>query len=230
MVTTDDLLVFVRSWKEKLSQRIKYLNCSLDVVCITQEVFTVRNTERSGKGQASYSLGSQETPRDLEQHERRGDAQDSSGLLGCSGRMAHCGVRAQLTLASKALKLARACGLNQIRPPQPLPSRVPRAVTSSTSNKRLALPNVSSSSYDVPRLPTSPRPDLIPSPCPAAKAQIPPPFSCLQCRIQTLQPVSHTGTSTVCHQCPSSLSPRQRHLLPSGLGRTTGPGVPPTSP
>lgn len=62
MVTTDDLLVFVRSWKEKLSQRIKYLNCSLDVVCITQEVFTVRNTERSGKGQASYSLGSQETP------------------------------------------------------------------------------------------------------------------------------------------------------------------------
>ncbi|XP_036034437.1 coiled-coil domain-containing protein 180 [Onychomys torridus] len=40
MVTTDDLLVFVRSWKEKLSQRIKYLNCSLDVVCITQEVFT----------------------------------------------------------------------------------------------------------------------------------------------------------------------------------------------
>ncbi|CAH6790355.1 Ccdc180 [Phodopus roborovskii] len=39
-VTTDDLLAFVRSWKEKLSQRIKYLNCSLDVVSITQEVFT----------------------------------------------------------------------------------------------------------------------------------------------------------------------------------------------
>ncbi|XP_057647171.1 coiled-coil domain-containing protein 180 [Chionomys nivalis] len=40
MVNTDDLLAFVRSWKEKLSQRIKYLNCSLDVVSITQEVFT----------------------------------------------------------------------------------------------------------------------------------------------------------------------------------------------
>lgn len=50
MVNTDDLLAFVRSWKEKLSQRIKYLNCSLDVVSITQEVFTVRSTERSGKG------------------------------------------------------------------------------------------------------------------------------------------------------------------------------------
>lgn len=73
--------------------------------------------------------------------------------------MAHCGVRAQLTLASKALKLARACGLNQIRPPQPLPSRVPRTVTSSASNKRLALPNVSSSSYDVPP-PRPPTPQL----------------------------------------------------------------------
>ncbi|EDL02385.1 mCG14146 [Mus musculus] len=40
IVTTDDLLAFVRSWKEKLSQRIKYLNCSLDMVSITQEVFT----------------------------------------------------------------------------------------------------------------------------------------------------------------------------------------------
>nr|XP_048276472.1 coiled-coil domain-containing protein 180 isoform X1 [Myodes glareolus] len=40
MANTDDLLAFVRSWKEKLSQRIKYLNCSLDVVSITQEVFT----------------------------------------------------------------------------------------------------------------------------------------------------------------------------------------------
>lgn len=50
MANTDDLLAFVRSWKEKLSQRIKYLNCSLDVVSITQEVFTVRSTDRSGKG------------------------------------------------------------------------------------------------------------------------------------------------------------------------------------
>uniref|UniRef100_A0A8D2DDX5 Coiled-coil domain containing 180 n=1 Tax=Sciurus vulgaris TaxID=55149 RepID=A0A8D2DDX5_SCIVU len=39
MVTTDDLLGFVRTWKEKLSQRIKYLNCSLDVVSATQDVY-----------------------------------------------------------------------------------------------------------------------------------------------------------------------------------------------
>ncbi|CAO2580667.1 Coiled-coil domain-containing protein 180 [Lemmus lemmus] len=38
-VNTDDLLAFVRSWKEKLNQRIKYLNCSLDVESITQDVF-----------------------------------------------------------------------------------------------------------------------------------------------------------------------------------------------
>ncbi|XP_069866287.1 coiled-coil domain-containing protein 180 isoform X1 [Dipodomys merriami] len=38
-VTTDDLLGFVRTWKEKLNQRIKYLNCSLDVVSVTQDVF-----------------------------------------------------------------------------------------------------------------------------------------------------------------------------------------------
>ncbi|XP_035294581.1 coiled-coil domain-containing protein 180 [Cricetulus griseus] len=40
MVAIDDLLAFIRSWKEKLSQRIKYLNCSLDSVSITREVFT----------------------------------------------------------------------------------------------------------------------------------------------------------------------------------------------
>uniref|UniRef100_A0A8C0WS46 Coiled-coil domain-containing protein 180 n=2 Tax=Castor canadensis TaxID=51338 RepID=A0A8C0WS46_CASCN len=39
VVTTDDLLGFVQTWKEKLSQRIKYLNCSLDMVSVTQEVF-----------------------------------------------------------------------------------------------------------------------------------------------------------------------------------------------
>ncbi|XP_051017528.1 coiled-coil domain-containing protein 180 [Acomys russatus] len=39
MVTTDDLLAFVRTWREKLSQRIKYLNCSLDMVSVTQDVF-----------------------------------------------------------------------------------------------------------------------------------------------------------------------------------------------
>ncbi|XP_023561251.1 coiled-coil domain-containing protein 180 [Octodon degus] len=38
VVTTDDLMGCIRTWKEKLSQRIKYLNCSLDTVSVTQEV------------------------------------------------------------------------------------------------------------------------------------------------------------------------------------------------
>lgn len=84
MVTTDDLLAFVRTWKEKLSLRIKYLNCSLDMVSITQEVFTVRNTEGWGGkgGQAVCRLGSQETTRDLVQHKGRGGSQASPDLLG----------------------------------------------------------------------------------------------------------------------------------------------------
>ncbi|XP_070107225.1 coiled-coil domain-containing protein 180 isoform X2 [Equus caballus] len=40
MVTTEDLLGFVQTWKEKLSQRIRYLNCRLDTVSVTQVVFT----------------------------------------------------------------------------------------------------------------------------------------------------------------------------------------------
>ncbi|XP_059957228.1 LOW QUALITY PROTEIN: coiled-coil domain-containing protein 180 [Mesoplodon densirostris] len=39
-VTTEDLLGLVRTWKEKLSQRIQYLNCKLDMVSVTQAVFT----------------------------------------------------------------------------------------------------------------------------------------------------------------------------------------------
>ncbi|KAF6327036.1 coiled-coil domain containing 180 [Rhinolophus ferrumequinum] len=39
-VTAEDLLGFVRTWKEKLSQRIQYLNCRLDRVTVTQTVFT----------------------------------------------------------------------------------------------------------------------------------------------------------------------------------------------
>ncbi|XP_033615019.1 coiled-coil domain-containing protein 180 isoform X5 [Fukomys damarensis] len=39
VVTTEDLLGCVRTWKEKLNQRIKYLNCSLDMVPVTQEVY-----------------------------------------------------------------------------------------------------------------------------------------------------------------------------------------------
>ncbi|XP_045636591.1 LOW QUALITY PROTEIN: coiled-coil domain-containing protein 180 [Ursus americanus] len=40
MVTSEDLLGFVQTWKEKLSQRIQYLNCKLDTVSVTQVVFT----------------------------------------------------------------------------------------------------------------------------------------------------------------------------------------------
>uniref|UniRef100_A0A8C3X0U9 Coiled-coil domain containing 180 n=1 Tax=Catagonus wagneri TaxID=51154 RepID=A0A8C3X0U9_9CETA len=40
IVTSEDLLGLVRTWKEKLSQRIRYLNCNLDVVSVTQVVFT----------------------------------------------------------------------------------------------------------------------------------------------------------------------------------------------
>nr|XP_044634068.1 LOW QUALITY PROTEIN: coiled-coil domain-containing protein 180 [Equus asinus] len=40
MVTMEDLLGFVQTWKEKLSQRIRYLNCRLDTVSVTQVVFT----------------------------------------------------------------------------------------------------------------------------------------------------------------------------------------------
>ncbi|EAW58840.1 KIAA1529, isoform CRA_a [Homo sapiens] len=39
-VTTEELLSFVQTWKEKLSQRIQYLNCSLDRVSMTELVFT----------------------------------------------------------------------------------------------------------------------------------------------------------------------------------------------
>ncbi|XP_014441491.1 coiled-coil domain-containing protein 180 isoform X2 [Tupaia chinensis] len=38
--TTEDLLGLIRTWKEKLSQRIQYLNCSLDMVSVSQVVFT----------------------------------------------------------------------------------------------------------------------------------------------------------------------------------------------
>ncbi|XP_039090675.1 coiled-coil domain-containing protein 180 isoform X1 [Hyaena hyaena] len=40
VVTADDLLGLVRTWKEKLGQRIQYLNCRLDTVSMTQVVFT----------------------------------------------------------------------------------------------------------------------------------------------------------------------------------------------
>ncbi|XP_065734855.1 LOW QUALITY PROTEIN: coiled-coil domain-containing protein 180 [Phocoena phocoena] len=40
IVTTEDLLGLVRTWKEKLSQRIQYLNCKLNMVSVTQVVLT----------------------------------------------------------------------------------------------------------------------------------------------------------------------------------------------
>ncbi|XP_044776536.1 LOW QUALITY PROTEIN: coiled-coil domain-containing protein 180 [Neomonachus schauinslandi] len=40
MVTSEDLLGFVQTWKEKLGQRIQYLNCRLDTVSMTRVVFT----------------------------------------------------------------------------------------------------------------------------------------------------------------------------------------------
>lgn len=58
MVTTDDLLGFVRTWKEKLSQRIKYLNCSLDVVSATQDVYAV-GVAWGGRRPAGLSRASQ---------------------------------------------------------------------------------------------------------------------------------------------------------------------------
>nr|XP_035956409.1 coiled-coil domain-containing protein 180 isoform X9 [Halichoerus grypus] len=40
MVTSEDLLGFVQTWKEKLGQRIQYLNCRLGTVSVTRVVFT----------------------------------------------------------------------------------------------------------------------------------------------------------------------------------------------
>uniref|UniRef100_A0A9L0JS22 DUF4455 domain-containing protein n=2 Tax=Equus TaxID=9789 RepID=A0A9L0JS22_EQUAS len=57
MVTMEDLLGFVQTWKEKLSQRIRYLNCRLDTVSVTQVVFTVRRGWGGGEGWGSLALG-----------------------------------------------------------------------------------------------------------------------------------------------------------------------------
>uniref|UniRef100_A0AC11D8Z6 Coiled-coil domain containing 180 n=1 Tax=Ovis aries TaxID=9940 RepID=A0AC11D8Z6_SHEEP len=39
VVSTEDLLGLIRTWKEKLSQRIEYLNCKLDTISMTHLVF-----------------------------------------------------------------------------------------------------------------------------------------------------------------------------------------------
>ncbi|XP_016001752.2 coiled-coil domain-containing protein 180 isoform X2 [Rousettus aegyptiacus] len=40
VVTTEDLLGFIRTWKEKLNHRIQYLNCRLETESVTKVVFT----------------------------------------------------------------------------------------------------------------------------------------------------------------------------------------------
>lgn len=39
VVSTEDLLGLIRTWKEKLSQRIEYLNCKLDMLSMTHLAF-----------------------------------------------------------------------------------------------------------------------------------------------------------------------------------------------
>lgn len=43
VVTTEDLLGFIQTWKEKVGQRIRYLKCSPDTVSVTHVAFTVRS-------------------------------------------------------------------------------------------------------------------------------------------------------------------------------------------
>ncbi|KAM8940878.1 coiled-coil domain-containing protein 180 [Lycaon pictus] len=68
MVTTEDILGFVQTWKERLGRRIQYLNCRLDTVSVTQVVFTKKN--RSSKNQAAgfqlQDLGEDNIMTDLE--------------------------------------------------------------------------------------------------------------------------------------------------------------------
>nr|XP_021521172.1 coiled-coil domain-containing protein 180 isoform X6 [Aotus nancymaae] len=59
-VTTEELLGFIQTWKEKLSQRIQYLNCSLDRLSMTELVFT--NTILKDPEEKSDILTSSEAP------------------------------------------------------------------------------------------------------------------------------------------------------------------------
>ncbi|XP_070375767.1 LOW QUALITY PROTEIN: coiled-coil domain-containing protein 180 [Equus asinus] len=65
MVTMEDLLGFVQTWKEKLSQRIRYLNCRLDTVSVTQVVFTVRRGWGGGEGWGSCLVWAPRRPTGL---------------------------------------------------------------------------------------------------------------------------------------------------------------------
>ncbi|KAB1280424.1 Coiled-coil domain-containing protein 180 [Camelus dromedarius] len=66
MVTTEDLLGLVGTWKEKLSQRIQYLNCKLDLVSVTQMVFTGRHGVGLGPCNWAFLVGLQDILTNLE--------------------------------------------------------------------------------------------------------------------------------------------------------------------
>ncbi|XP_023421292.1 coiled-coil domain-containing protein 180 [Cavia porcellus] len=68
VVTTEDLLGCVRTWKQELNQRIKYLNCSLDTEPVTHEIFrdaTLSNLEIQSDNQMSSATLEEETKTDL---------------------------------------------------------------------------------------------------------------------------------------------------------------------
>lgn len=56
-MSTEDLLGLIRTWKEKLSQRIEYLNCKLDTISMTHLVFPVRNGMGQPRGKVSELWG-----------------------------------------------------------------------------------------------------------------------------------------------------------------------------
>lgn len=99
-MTSEDLLGLVRTWKEKLSQRIQYLNCKLDMVSVTQVVFTVRDG-MGVVGRVAELLGpsSQETCRAQQSLRKEGLPGPcwTSGLWGCLRQAAGCEVRSKFT-------------------------------------------------------------------------------------------------------------------------------------
>ena len=100
-MSTEDLLGLIRTWKEKLSQRIEYLNCKLDMTSMTHLVFSVRNGMGRPWGRPSelWGLGSQVSYR-VQQIPGREDPSGpcwTSGLQGCVRKATDCGVRSGFT-------------------------------------------------------------------------------------------------------------------------------------
>lgn len=62
-MSTEDLLGLIRTWKEKLSQRIEYLNCKLDTISMTHLVFPVRKGMGQPRGRVSELWGLGWAPR-----------------------------------------------------------------------------------------------------------------------------------------------------------------------